>query len=201
LIINASNQALVRYPARRVTHKAPVILVKPQGETDPIDYVAYVQHVARQNPNAMVYAVLPSTVDPINNVLLLSRLYLVLRRRLAGVVPRNLVLLITPSGALVEEWFVSGGFTRFSYWFQYKIVYYNYNRITSTGFFIPCTPLPLGKVFINCRNHQLECAKSLRAFVNRAHSELGASVPILLPNCPKRVLGKSTRVFDLRVFL
>ena len=192
---------MVRYPARRVTHRALTILVKPQGETDLVDYAVYIQYIARRNPNAMIYAVLPSTVDPINNVLLLSRYYLVLRKRLVGVVPRNLVLLITPVGALVEEWFVSGGFTRFSYWLQYKVMYYNYNRITNTGFHIPCNPLPLGRKLVYCQKHQLECVGGIREFINRVHSELGVGVPVLLMGCPEWVLEKGTRVFDLGVFL
>lgn len=200
MIINAGNQALVRYPARRVTHRALTILVKPRGEVDLVDYAIYIQYIARRNPGAMVYAVNPHTLDPVTNVLLQSRYYLVLRRWRAGL-PGNLVLLIMPSGALVEEWFVSGGFTRFSYWFQYKIVYYNYNRIINTGFFTPCNPLPLGRRPIDCRGHQLECVGSIREFVNRVHSELGSNVPIFLLNCPKRVVRDNTRVLDLRVFL
>jgi hypothetical protein len=189
---------LVRYPVRRVTHRALTILVKPRVGADLIDYAVYVQYIARQNPNAVVYAVVPYTLDPVVNVLLLSRFYLVLRRW-RGILPMNLVLLITPSGALVEEWF---GFVRFGYWFQYKIMYYNYNRITSTGFFIPCNPLSLGRLPIDCREnrkHQLVCTKEVREFMNRVHSELGTSVPIYL-GCPKWVLEK-TRVFDLSVFL
>jgi len=196
LIINAGSQALVRYPARRVTHKAPVILVKPRVGADLIDYAVYAQYIARRNPNAMVYAVIPHTLGPVTNVLLLSGFYPILRRW-RGVLPRNLVPLITPSGALVEEWF---GFVRFSYWFQYKIMYYNYNRITSTGFFIPCNPLPLGREPIDCRRNQLECVKNIRGFVGRVHSELGVGVPVLLMGCPGWVL-ESTRVFDLSVFL
>jgi hypothetical protein len=199
LIINVDNQVLVRYPARRVTHRASTILVKPRVGADLIDYAVYVQYIARRNPNAMVYAVILYTLDPVTNVLLLSRFYPILRRW-RGVLPRNLVPLITPSGALVEEWFVSGGFTRFSYWFQYKIAYYNYNRITSTGFFIPCNPLPLGRRLIDCRRNQLECVGGIRGFVGRIHSELGVGVPVLLMGCPGWVLG-NTRVFDLGVFL
>jgi len=195
LIINAGSQALVRYPARRVTHRALTILVKPRVGADPIDYAVYVQYIARRNPNAVVYAVIPYTLDPVANVLLLSRFYPILRRW-RGVLPRNLVPLIVPVGALVEEWFV---FVRFSYWFQYKIVYYNYNRITSTGFFTPCNQLPLGRELIDCRRNQLVCVKNIREFVNRVHSELGTSVPIYL-GCPKWVL-ENTHVFDLGVFL
>jgi len=196
LIINAGSQVLVRYPARRVTHKAPVILVKPRVGADPIDYAVYVQYIARRNPNAMVYAVIPHTPDPVANVLLLSRFYLVLRRW-RGVLPMNLAPLIVPVGALVEEWF---GFVRFSYWFQYKIMYYNYNRIISTGFFIPCNPLPLGRGLIDCRRNQLECVKNIRGFVGRVHSELGVGVPVVLMGCPERVV-RAQGVFDLGVFL
>ena len=196
MIINAGSQVLVRYPARRVTHRALTILVKPRVGADLIDYAVYAQYIARRNPNAVVYAVVPHTPDPVVNVLLLSRFYLVLRRW-RGVLPRNLVPLITPSGALDEEWL---GFVRFSYWLQYKIMYYNYNRITSTGFFIPCNQLPLGREPIDCRRNQLECVKNIRGFVNRVHSELGVGVPVLLMGCPKWVLEK-TRVFDLSVFL
>jgi hypothetical protein len=187
---------LVRYPARRVTHRALTILVKPRVGADLVDYAVYVQYIARRNPNAMVYAVIPYTLDPVANVLLLSRFYLVLRRW-RGVLPMNLVPLIVPVGALVEEWF---GFVRFSYWFQYKIVYYNYSRIINTGFFIPCNPLPLGRELIDCRRNQLVCAGGIRGFVGRVHSELGVGVPVLLMGCPKWVL-ESTRVFDLGVFL
>jgi hypothetical protein len=187
---------LVRYPARRVTHRALTILVKPRVGADPIDYAVYVQYIARRNPNAMVYAVIPHTPDPVTNVLLLSRFYLVLRRW-RGVLPRNLVPLITPSGALVEEWL---GFVRFSYWFQYKIVYYNYSRIINTGFFIPCNPLPLGRKPIDCRRNQLVCAEDIRGFVGRVHSELGVGVPVVLIGCPERVV-KAQGVFDLGVFL
>ena len=199
MIINAGSQVLVRYPARRVTHKAPVILVKPRVGADLIDYAVYAQYIARRNPNAVVYAVVPHTPDPVTNVLLLSRFYLVLRRW-RGVLPRNLVPLITPSGALDEEWL---GFVKFSYWFQYKIVFYNYNRIINTGFFIPCNPLSLGRLPIDCREnrkHQLVCTKEVREFMNRVHSELGVGVPVLLMGCPKWVL-ENTRVFDLSVFL
>jgi hypothetical protein len=195
LIINAGSQALVRYPARRVTHKAPVILVKPRVGADLIDYAVYIQYIARRNPGAVVCAVIPYTLGPVSNVLLLSRFYLVLRRW-RGVLPRNLVPLIVPVGALVEEWF---GFVRFSHWFQYKIVYYNYSRIISTGFFIPCNPLSLGRLPIDCRGnrkHQLVCTKEVREFMNRVHSELGTSVPIYL-GCPM----KSIHVFDLMGFL
>ena len=195
MIINAGSHALVRYPARRVTHRASTILVKPRVGADLIDYAVYVQYIARRNPNAMVYAVIPHTPDPVANVLLLSRFYLVLRRW-RGVLPRNLVPLITPSGALVEEWF---GFVRFSYWFQYKIMYYNYNRITSTGFFIPCNPLPLGRNFIDCGKHRLGCVPIIREFIRRVHGELGISVPIHLLDCPRQVV-ENTRAPDLAMF-
>jgi hypothetical protein len=187
---------LVRYPARRVTHRALTILVKPRVGADLIDYAVYAQYIARRNPNAMVYAVIPHTPDPVSNVLLLSRFYPILRRW-CGVLPRNLVLLIVPVGALVEEWL---GFVRFSYWFQYKIMYYNYNRITSTGFFIPCNPLPLGRKLIDCRKHRLECVSIIREFIRRVHGELGISVPIHLLDCPRQVV-ENTRAPDLAMFL
>jgi hypothetical protein len=199
LIINAGSQALVRYPARRVTHKAPVILVKPRVGADLIDYAVYIQYIARRNPNAMIHAVIPHTPGPVTNVLLLSRFYPILRRW-RGVLPRNLVPLIVPVGALVEEWF---GFVRFSYWFQYKIVFYNYSRIINTGFFIPCNPLSLGRLPIDCREnrkHQLVCTKEVREFVGRVHNELGGGVPVVLMGCPERVV-KAQGVFDLGVFL
>ncbi len=176
--------------------RAPAVLVKPRGDVDLADYAIYIKHVAGQNPGSTIHAITPGAGDPVNNILKESRFYLVLKR-FFKTRPGNLILYIVPIGALVEEWF---DLVRFSYWLQYKIVYYNYAGRFNTGFAIPCSPLPLGRGPINCRVHQLECVKSLRAFVNRVHSELGTGVPILPLNCPERVL-QATRVFDLTAFL
>jgi hypothetical protein len=81
---------------------------------------------------------------------------------------------------------VRGGLIN-TYWMQYKILFYNYNRLASTGFAVPSRKMDLGDVAIDCNRKPLQCSQSIRAFIARARQELG-NVLIHLLGANKRTL-------------
>ncbi len=107
-------------------------LSKALGDgVDVVDYLNYVLFVTRSNPNSRVLAIVPDAWgDAPRNVWLASEFYMKLRKRH---VPSNLALLIVVHGGLLG-----------TYWMQYKILYFNYNKVVSTGFAVPSRKMDLG---------------------------------------------------------
>jgi len=173
----------ILYPSRKVVFDAPFIFVdiglsKAMGDgVDIVDYMDYVFFVARSNPNARVLAVIPDDWgNPPRNIWLATEFYIKLRRRRRQI-PKNLTLFIVVHGGLIS-----------TYWMQYKILYFNYNGIVTTGFAVPSRKMDLGDVAIECGRKPLQCSQSIRAFIARARQELGDNVPMHLLGAGKRVL-------------
>jgi len=179
----------ILYPSRKVVFSAPYVFVdiglgKAMGDgVDVVDYLNYVLHVARANPNAHIIAIIPDAWgDPPRNTWLATEFYAKLRRRQ---IPGNLTMLIVVHGSLIDV-----------YWRQYKILYFNYNRLVSTGFAVPSRKMDLGDSAIDCNRKPLQCSQSIRAFIGRARQELGNNVLIHLLGANKRTLmslGESLR--------
>jgi len=172
----------ILYPSSRVSHKLPYIFIdiglsKAMGNgINIVGYMNYVLHVAESNPNSHVLAIVPDVWgDPPRNIWLASEFYIKLRRRRKQI-PRNLVLFIVVHGGLIS-----------TYWLQYKVLFYNYNGIVTTGFAIPSRRMDLSEV-IECGRKPLQCAAAIRAFIARARQELGDNVPIHLLGANKRTL-------------
>jgi len=149
---------------------------------DVVDYLNYVLFVARANPNARVLAIVPDAWgDAPRNTWLATEFYLKLRKRRA---PSNLTMLIVVHGGLIN-----------TYWMQYKVLFYNYNRLVTTGFAIPSRKMDLGGEPIDCNRKPLQCSASIKSFIARARQELG-NVLIHLLGANKRTLtalGESLR--------
>jgi len=151
-------------------------LGKAMGDgVDVVDYMNYVLHVARSNPNAHIIAIIPDAWgDPPRNVWLATEFYMKMRKRQ---VPRNLTMLIVVHGSLIDV-----------YWRQYKILYFNYNRLVTTGFAVPSRKMDLSSEPIDCNRKPLQCSASIRAFITRARQELGNNVLMHLLGANKRTL-------------
>jgi hypothetical protein len=179
----------ILYPSRKVVFNASDVFVdiglgKAMGDgVDLIDYLNYVLFVARSNPNAKVLAIVPDAWgDAPRNVWLATEFYAKMRRRQ---VPSNLTMFIVVHGGLLD-----------TYWMQYKVLFYNYNRLVTTGFAIPSRKMDLGREAIDCNRKPLQCSASVRAFMSKARQELGNNVPIHLLGANKRTLtslGESLR--------
>jgi hypothetical protein len=150
---------------------------------DVVDYLNYVLFVARANPNARILAIVPDAWgDAPRNTWLATEFYAKMRRRR---VPSNLTMLIVVHGGLIN-----------TYWMQYKALFYNYNRLVTTGFAIPSRKMDLGSEAVDCNRKPLQCSASIRAFIARARQELGSNVLIHLLGANKRTLtalGESLR--------
>jgi len=178
----------ILYPSRKVVFNASDVFVDiglgtAMGDgVDLIDYLNYVLFVARSNPNAHVLAIVPDAWgDAPRNTWLATEFYLKLRRRR---VPSNLTMLIVVHGGLID-----------TYWMQYKVLFYNYNRLVTTGFAIPSRKMDLGREAIDCNRKPLQCSASIKSFIARARQELG-NMPIHLLGANKRTLtalGESLR--------
>jgi len=181
----------ILYPSRKVVFNAPYDFVDiglgkalSLGDgVDVIDYLNYVLFVSKSNPNARVLAIVPDAWgDAPRNVWLASEFYMKMRKRQ---VPSNLTMLVVVHGGLIS-----------TYWLQYKILYFNYNRLVSTGFAIPSRRMDLGESAIDCNRKPLQCSQSIRAFVSKARQELGNNVLMHLLGANKRTLtalGESLR--------
>jgi len=112
--------------------------------------------------------------DAPRNMWLASEFYLKLRRRQ---IPRNLTMLIVVHGGLLA-----------AYWMQYKVLFYNYNRLVTTGFAVPSRKMDLPSEPIDCNRKPLQCSASIKSFMSRARQELGSNVLIHLLGVNKRVL-------------
>ena len=180
----------ILYPSRKVVFGTPFVFVdiglgKAMGDgVDVVDYLNYVLFVSKSNPNARVLAIIPDAWgDAPRNVWLASEFYMKMRKRQ---VPSNLTMLITVHGGLID-----------TYWMQYKILYFNYNRLVSTGFAVPSRKMDLGESAIDCNRKPLQCSQSIRAFVSKTRQELGNNVLMHLLGSNKRVLtslGESLRL-------
>jgi len=179
----------ILYPSRKVVFNAPYVFVDiglgmAMGDgVDVVDYLNYVLFVARANPNAHVLAIVPDAWgDAPRNTWLATEFYAKMRRRH---VPSNLTMLIVTHGGLLN-----------TYWMQYKVLFYNYNRLVTTGFAVPSRKMDLGGKPIDCNRKPLQCSASIRAFTARARQELGSNVLIHLLGANKRTLmslGESLR--------
>jgi len=179
----------ILYPSSKVAYNSPFIFVdiglsKALGDgVDLVDYLNYVLFVTRANPNAHIIAITPDAWGDVpRNVWLATEFYAKLRKRQ---IPRNLIMLIVVHGSLIDV-----------YWRQYKILYFNYNRLVSTGFAVPSRKMDLGSEPIDCNRKPLQCSQSIRAFIGRARQELGNNVLIHLLGANKRTLmslGESLR--------
>jgi hypothetical protein len=168
------------YPSRKVVFNAPYDFVDiglgmAMGDgVDVVDYLNYVLFVARSNPNSRILAIVPDAWgDAPRNTWLATEFYMKLRKRR---VPSNLTMLIVVHGGLIN-----------TYWIQYKILYFNYNRLVSTGFAIPSRKMDLGSEAVDCNRKPLQCSASIKSFMSRARQELG-DVPIHLLGANKRTL-------------
>jgi hypothetical protein len=173
----------VLYPSRRVTFNASDVFVdiglsKALGDgVDVVDYLNYVLFVAKSNPNSHVLAIVPDAWgDAPKNVWLASEFYIRLRSRREEV-PSNLTMLIVVHGGLID-----------TYWLQYKILYFNYSKVVSTGFAVPSRKMDLSHEPIDCNRKPLQCSQSIRAFIARARQELGNNVPTHLLGANKNTL-------------
>jgi hypothetical protein len=171
----------VLYPGSRVAYNSLFVFVDiglsmALGDgVDVVDYVNYVLHVARSNPNARVLAIVPDAWgDYPRNTWLATEFYMKLRKRR---VPSNLTMLIVVHGGLLN-----------TYWMQYKVLFYNYNRLVTTGFAVPSRKMDLGRETIDCNRKPLQCSASIRVFIARARQELGNNVLIHLLGANKRTL-------------
>ena len=179
----------ILYPSSRVAYNSPFIFVdiglgKAMGDgVDLVDYLNYVLFVARSNPNSRILAIAPDAWgDAPRNTWLATEFYMKLRKRQ---VPSNLTMLIVVHGGLID-----------TYWMQYKILYFNYSKVVSTGFAVPSRKMDLGREAIDCNRKPLQCSQSIRAFMSRARQELGNNVTIHLLGVNKRTLtalGESLR--------
>jgi hypothetical protein len=179
----------ILYPSSRVAYNSPFIFVdiglgKAMGDgVDLVDYLNYVLFVARANPNSRILAIAPDAWgDAPRNVWLATEFYAKMRRRR---VPSNLTMLIVAHGGLLD-----------TYWMQYKILYFNYSKVVSTGFAVPSRKMDLPHEPIDCNRKPLQCGQSIRAFIARARQELGNNVPMHLLGANKRALtalGESLR--------
>jgi len=170
----------ILYPSRKVVFNVSGVFVdiglgKAMGDgVDLVDYLNYVLHVARSNPNARVLAIIPDAWgDYPRNIWLAAEFYLKLRRRQ---IPRNLTMLIVVHGGLLN-----------TYWLQYKILYFNYSKVVSAGFAVPSRKMDLGNETIDCNRKPPQCSASIRSFIARARQELG-DVMIHLLGANKRTL-------------
>ena len=170
----------ILYPSRRVAFNASDVFVdiglgKAMGDgVDLIDYLNYVLFVAKSNPNAKVLAIIPDAWgDYPRNTWLAAEFYLKLRRRQ---IPRNLTMLIVVHGGLIN-----------TYWLQYKILYFNYSKVVSTGFAVPSRKMDLGSETVDCNRKPPQCSASIKSFIARARQELG-DVLIHLLGANKRTL-------------
>jgi len=178
----------ILYPSRRVAFNVSDVFVdiglgKAMGDgVDLVDYLNYVLFVAKSNPNSRVLAIVPDAWgDYPRNTWLAAEFYLKLRKRQ---VPSNLTMLIVVHGGLID-----------TYWLQYKILYFNYSRVVTTGFAIPSRKMDLSSEAIDCNRKPLQCSQSIRAFMGKVRQELG-DVPIHLLGANKRTLtalGESLR--------
>jgi len=173
----------ILYPSSRVAYNSPFIFVdiglgKAMGDgVDLVDCLNYVLFVAKSNPNARVLAIVPDAWgDAPRNVWLASEFYIRLRRRREEV-PKNLVLFIVVHGGLIN-----------TYWLQYKILYFNYSKVVSTGFAVPSRKMDLGSEAIDCSRKPLQCSASIKSFIARARQELGDNVVVHLLGANKRTL-------------
>jgi hypothetical protein len=142
---------------------------------DVVDYVNYVLHVAKSNPNAHVMAIVPDAWgDYPRNMWLATEFYAKIRRRQ---IPKNLTMLIVVHGSLIDV-----------YWRQYKILYFNYSKVVSTGFAVPSRKMDLGNEAIDCNRKPLQCSTSIKAFIGKKRQELGDNVLIHLLGANKRTL-------------
>jgi len=171
----------ILYPSRKVVFNASYVFVDiglgmAMGDgVDVVDYLNYVLFVARANPNAHVLAIVPDAWgDAPRNMWLASEFYLKLRRRQ---IPRNLTMLIVVHGGLIN-----------TYWMQYKVLFYNYNRLVTTGFAVPSRKMDLPSEPIDCNRKPLQCSASIKSFMSRARQELGSNVLIHLLGVNKRTL-------------
>jgi hypothetical protein len=171
----------ILYPSRKVVFNVPfefvdIGLSKALGDgVDVVDYLNYVLFVARSNPNSRVLAIVPDVWgDAPRNVWLASEFYMKLRRRH---VPSNLTMLVVVHGGLLD-----------TYWMQYKILYFNYNKVVSTGFAVPSRKMDLGSEAVDCNRKPLQCSASIRAFMSKVRKELGSNVLIHLLGANKRTL-------------
>jgi len=171
----------ILYPARKVVFNAPYGFVDiglgvAMGDgVDVVDYLNYVLFVARSNPNSRVLAIVPDAWgDAPRNTWLATEFYMKLRKRR---VPSNLTMFIVAHGGLIN-----------TYWMQYKILYFNYNRLVSTGFAVPSRKMDLGSEAIDCNRKPLQCSQSIRAFMSEVRQELGSNVLIHLLGANKRTL-------------
>jgi hypothetical protein len=171
----------ILYPSRRVAFNASVVFVDiglgvAMGDgVDVVDYLNYVLFVARSNPNSRILAIVPDAWgDPPKNVWLASEFYLKLRRRQ---VPKNLTMLVVVHGGLID-----------TYWMQYKILYFNYSKVVSTGFAVPSRKMDLPSKPIDCSRKPLQCSTSIKSFIARVRQELGNNVLIHLLGANKRTL-------------
>jgi hypothetical protein len=169
------------YPSRKVVFNASDVFVdiglsKALGDgVDLVDYLNYVLFVARSNPNARVLAIIPDAWgDYPRNTWLASEFYLKLRKRR---VPSNLTMLIVVHGGLIN-----------TYWLQYKVLFYNYNRLVTTGFAIPSRKMDLSSEAVDCSRKPPQCSASIKSFIARARQELGGNVLIHLLGANKRTL-------------
>jgi hypothetical protein len=179
----------ILYPSRRVVFNVPYVFVdiglgKAMGDgVDLVDYLNYVLFVARANPNSRILAIATDAWgDAPRNVWLATEFYAKMRRRR---VPSNLTMLIVVHGGLID-----------TYWMQYKILYFNYSKVVSTGFAVPSRKMDLGSEAVDCNRKPLQCSQSIRAFMSRARQELGNNVTIHLLGANKRTLmslGESLR--------
>jgi hypothetical protein len=139
--------------------------------------------VARANPNARVLVIIPDAWgDAPRNTWLATEFYLKLRKRR---VPSTLTMLVVVHGGLLD-----------TYWMQYKILYFNYNRLVSTGFAVPSRKMDLGSEAVDCNRKPLQCSASIKSFMSKVRQELGNNVLIHLLGVNKRTLtalGKSLR--------
>jgi hypothetical protein len=179
----------ILYPSSRVAYNSPFIFVdiglsKALGDgVDLVDYLNYVLFVARSNPNSRILAIVPDAWgDAPRNTWLATEFYAKMRRRR---VPSNLTMLIVVHGGLIN-----------TYWMQYKALFYNYNRLVTTGFAIPSRKMDLGSEAVDCNRKPLQCSASIKSFMSRVRQELGNNVPIHLLGANKRTLmalGESLR--------
>jgi hypothetical protein len=171
----------ILYPSRRVVFNVPYVFVdiglgNAMGDgVDVVDYLNYVFFVSRSNPNAHVLAIVPDAWgDAPRNTWLATEFYLRIRKRH---VPSNLTMLIVVHGGLIN-----------TYWMQYKILYFNYNRLVTTGFAVPSRKMDLGSEAVDCNRKPLQCSASIKALMSKVRQELGSNVLIHLLGANKRTL-------------
>jgi hypothetical protein len=171
----------ILYPSRKVVFNVSYAFVdiglsKALGDgVDVVDYLNYVLFVARSNPNARVLAIIPDAWgDAPRNTWLATEFYMKLRKRQ---VPSNLTMLIVVHGGLIS-----------TYWMQYKALFYNYNRLVTTGFAVPSRKMDLGGEAVDCNRKPLQCSASIKSFMSKVRQELGNNVPIHLLGANKRTL-------------